>query len=200
MKKEELRTAIQEMNTYQFGQKKELTNKLSKVTSYVAKQEVLEMVSKLDKEVEGVKPELPAIPRFVADWIELAKDVGLTLVGVMDFDTITVYKTYPKVEFQKLKDYMAYGGAQKIVARAWLDGYTIEKEPEKLYRVKFAKVTKHGNEMYLDKDGGEDVISIDWSPKDFVENEDPDVYLFTEKEIKAIDERYWAFAEEVPNE
>lgn len=52
MKKEELRTAIQEMNTYQFGQKKELTNKLSKVTSYVAKQEVLDFVSQLDKQGE----------------------------------------------------------------------------------------------------------------------------------------------------
>ena len=81
------------------------------------------------------EPELLVIPQFVADWIELAKEVGLTLVGVMDFDTITVYETYPKVEFQKLREYMAYGDTQKIVARAWLDDdYTVGKE--KLYRVK----------------------------------------------------------------
>ena len=87
----------------------------------------------------------------------------------------------------------------KMFVRAWIDGYEIEKEPEKLYRVKFPNVTKHGNETYLYKNDGEDVTSIDWSPKDFVENDESDDYIFTEQEIKAIDERYWAFREEVPN-
>ena len=31
------------------------------------------------------------------------------------------------------------------------NGYTIEKEPDKLYRVKFAKTTRNGKEMYLEK-------------------------------------------------
>ncbi|MBT2732100.1 DUF1642 domain-containing protein [Carnobacterium sp. ISL-102] len=89
----------------------------------------------------------------------------------------------------------------KIPVIPQFDGHTIEPEPEKLYRVKFAKAIRSSREMYLEKndeEGGN--YSIDWSEKEFIENEYPDVYLFTEKEIKAIDERYWAFAEEVSNE
>ena len=76
------------------------------------------------------KSELPLIPLFVANWIVLGKEIGLTLVGIMDFDIITVYKTYPNIEFQNLKEYMRYGNTQKIVARAWLDGYKIEEITE----------------------------------------------------------------------
>jgi len=140
----------------------------------------LELANQLDE------PEIPVIPQFVADWIELAKDIGITLVGVMDFDTITFYKTYPKVEFQNLKEYMAYGGTQKIVARAWLDGYTIKKE--KLY---FVKEPITG--QFLIKDNRQS-NGVKWT--DGFEKE-PSYY--TEQEIKAIDERYWAFAEEVPD-
>lgn len=132
------------------------------------------------------EPEVPVIPQFVADHIEVRKKVGKRL-------NVALSESPEVIMSEKMN--IAIFEANNIYARAWLDGYTIEKE--KMYRVKFAKATKNGDEMYLEKNDGEDAISIDWSSKDFVENEDPNDYLFTEQEIKAIDERYWAFAEEV---
>lgn len=153
----------------------------------VALEAVLRYIDQLDE------PELSVIPQFVANWIETCKGHKHNLFGVYEFA--------PEVVSDWIFDNESKKERVDLIARAWLDeNYTIEKESEKLYRVKFPNVTKHGNEMYLDKNDGEDVTSIDWSSKDFVENEESDDYLFTEQEIKAIDPRYWSFAEEVPNE
>lgn len=135
------------------------------------------------------EPEPPVISQFVADRIEEYREIqfGISLIFM------TNRQIDDDVRFSKWLS--SEKDNCEIVARAWLDGYAIEKE--KMYRVKFAKATKNGDEMYLEKNDREDAISIDWSSKDFVENEDPNDYLFTEQEIKAIDERYWAFAEEV---
>jgi len=135
------------------------------------------------------KNEQIIIPKFVADWIEENKSKFSIL------DVAAIVRTEGLVN-QKVDDWICKN--DEMFVRAWIDdNYTIEKEPEKLYRVKFPNVTKHGNETYLYKNDGEDVTSIDWSPKDFVENDDSDDYHFTEQEIKAIDERYWIFREEV---
>lgn len=125
MNKKELRAAVQEMNTYQFGQKKELTKKLSKVTSFLVKQEVVDMVSKLDKEV---KAELPVIPQFVADCLDDFKKQNLTLGDALD------------IHFEDDKQIHAWlyedGEVRndEVFARAWLDGYAVE--PEKKYILK----------------------------------------------------------------
>lgn len=192
MKKEELRTAIQEMNTYQFGQKKELTNKLSKVTSYVAKQEVLDMVSKLDKQIEEVKPALPVIPQFVADFIESKRD-SLSLYGF--FNSIN-NACATDVSWTEWRSHVTGSDSSKVIqetlARAWLDGYTIEKEQlhciilpgfgESEYSKLYLGLNKDGK---LDTSFTKPHITWGWKCE------------FTEQEIKAIDERYWAFAEEV---
>ena len=73
-----------------------------------------------------------------------------------------------------------------------------EREEEKKYRVKFPTITRGGNAVYLQKDTGDkDPIGVDWSPEDFIFDEKPTDYIFTEQEIKDIDERYFLFAEEV---
>ena len=73
----------------------------------------------------------------------------------------------------------------------------IEREEEKLYRVKFPNVTRSGNSIYLEKkQSSEDNVGVDWSHEDFI-FEEPHSYIFTEQEIKDIDERYFLFAEEV---
>ena len=73
-----------------------------------------------------------------------------------------------------------------------------EREEEKLYRVKFPSITRWGSAVYLQKDTSDkDPIGVDWSPEDFIFDEKPIDYLFTEQEIKDIDERYFLFAEEV---
>ena len=73
-----------------------------------------------------------------------------------------------------------------------------EREEEKKYRVKFPSITRWGNAVYLQKDTSDkDPIGVDWSPEDFVFDEKPTDYIFTEQEIKSIDERYLAFKVEV---
>ena len=73
-----------------------------------------------------------------------------------------------------------------------------EREEEKLYRVKFPAITRWGSAVYLQKDTSDkDPIGVDWSPEDFIFDEKPIDYIFTEQEIKDIDERYFLFAEEV---
>ena len=76
-----------------------------------------------------------------------------------------------------------------------------EREEEKKYRVKFPTITRAGNAIYLQKDTGDkDPIGVDWSPEDFIFDEKPTDYIFTEQEIKDIDERYLAFKVEVKDE
>ena len=73
-----------------------------------------------------------------------------------------------------------------------------EREEEKKYRVKFPSITRWGNAVYLQKDTSDkDPIGVDWSPEDFIFDEKPTDYIFTEQEIKDIDERYLAFKVEV---
>ena len=77
----------------------------------------------------------------------------------------------------------------------------VEREEEKKYRVKFPTITRGGNAVYLQKDTGDkDPIGVDWSPEDFIFDEAPTKYIFTEQEIKDIDERYLAFKVEVKDE
>ena len=72
-----------------------------------------------------------------------------------------------------------------------------EREEEKLYRVKFPNVTRSGNSIYLEKEqSSKDKVGVDWSHEDFM-FEEPRSYIFTEQEIKDIDERYLAFKVEV---
>ena len=77
----------------------------------------------------------------------------------------------------------------------------VEREEEKKYRVKFPSITRWGNAVYLQKDTGDkDPIGVDWSPEDFIFYGNPIDYIFTEQEIKDIDERYLAFKVEVKDE
>ena len=76
-----------------------------------------------------------------------------------------------------------------------------EREEEKRYRVKFPSITRWGNAVYLQKDTSDkDPIGVDWSPEDFIFYEKQTDYIFTEQEIKDIDERYLAFKVEVKDE
>jgi len=91
-------------------------------------------------------------------------------------------------------------GVLKLVVE-YLDTPLAEREEEKLYLVKFPNVTRSGNSIYLEKEqSSKDIVGIDWSPEDFIFEEEPHSYIFTEQEIKDIDERYLAFKVEVTPE
>ena len=91
-------------------------------------------------------------------------------------------------------------GALKLIIE-YLDTPNSEREEEKRYRVKFPSITRWGSAVYLKKDTcDKDPIGIDWSHEDFIFCEKPTDYIFTEQEIKDIDERYLAFKVEVKDE
>ena len=72
-----------------------------------------------------------------------------------------------------------------------------EREEDKLYRVKFPKVARSHRPVYMVKElGCLDPLGIDWSSEEYIKG-NPRQFLFTEQEIKDIDERYLAFKVEV---
>ena len=177
MKKSELRVAVQEMDTYQFGLKNELHNKLTKVTSYVPKKEVIDLINQL----EEPEQEKVTIPDFIAEYIESLKYRGLNF-----YSGYRHAKRCSDNGKNNIQEWLDSQENLEIFARAWLDGYTVEKE--KMYRVVLIK----GKYLIYNRKNKQ------------LHNQELDAYVgdyeqreFTEQEIKSIDERYWAFAEEI---
>lgn len=142
---------------------------------------------KLDEEVQRMIDETykamnekPVIPKFVADWI----------------DTHNLHGNNPLREYRDLendfnegwtdeKDAAVYHWVNKS-PYAFVDAlrYGYEVEKEKKYYI-YDKSTKG----YLGYNA--DKTRLSWYTSQFPND------VFTEQEIKAIDKRYWAFAEEV---
>lgn len=121
MNKEEVINKINEMTVETFFSK----------TLFVQQKKVIELIEQLDE------PEKVKIPQFVAEIIEYYKGQNATLYDVLREKNFN--KQYSE---WLLNEQNAYDK----VARAWLDGYEVEKE--KRYRVKI-RATKH----YFAKDG-----------------------------------------------
>lgn len=113
----------------------------------MGKKSFIDLIEKLDE------PQKPVVPQFVADWIEYCKRHNFTLFGCLD----------PVDNFEVLVGEDFEGDARKCilwcrsasdkVARAWLDGYTVEKE--KRYEVilcngQSLKTVYRQGEDYLD--------------------------------------------------
>ncbi len=123
-----------------------MMNKQELIERYKMAECVMDSVSRetflkfLLKDLEELdEPEKVKVPQFVADWIEYCKVKKITLA----------YALYRSEEAEN-KNVFSWivkdSGNQETFARAWLDGYEVEKE--KRYLVKF-KATKH----YISKDG-----------------------------------------------
>lgn len=76
------------------------------------------------------EPKKVVVPQFVADWIETAKTV-YSLSGGMTFGGT------------ELNKWLAIDDNQETFARAWLDGYEVEKE--KRYYVRLKNVDENYN-------------------------------------------------------
>ncbi|EAD9128456.1 DUF1642 domain-containing protein, partial [Listeria monocytogenes] len=77
--------------------------------------------------VKAEEPELVVVPRFVADWINHCKQKVYDLFLSMDYeDSDMSYEMHNWLTFSD--------DNQELLARAWLDGYEVEKEP--LYYVR----------------------------------------------------------------
>lgn len=120
------------------------------------------------------------VPKFVATWINQCKEKA-TLADCLDgYYEISNGEVVSSEDFQ---NWVADNENDELTAKAWIFGYEVEKEP--LYQIELPG-TSWG--AYLTKaDNGDLVIFQNTTSGS----------TFTESEIKAIDERYWAFAVQV---
>ena len=78
----------------------------------------------------------PVVKQFVADWITHSKNIGRSLFGAMSIFG----------ENTEIKKWMQWADNQETFARAWLDGYEVEKK--KRYLVKMKGVDSRTNYLY----------------------------------------------------
>lgn len=145
---------------------------------YAGLEHALELIKQLDE------PQKPVVPKFVADWIELCKekaDLISCLSGSYEYG-VNQYKRITEDE-----DWLFEADHQELVARAWLYGYEIEKEP--LYTVKINLDRKY--HLVVDEGDGNDEISTTLTTSHGVFGYR---YFLTEKEIKSADENLWLIA------
>ena len=92
---------------------------------------IIDTIKQLDE------PQPVKIPQFVADWIEEARKTCKDVADLFDFDFTN----------DEVGKWFTQERPFDLVARAWLDGYEVEKE--KRYLVKVKGVSGYGR--YLNK-------------------------------------------------
>lgn len=126
---------------------------------------------------------LPVIPQLAADVINTFKEKEYDLAVAINYETYTDELIKELSLDRKMRRWLWETSNQELFARAWLDGYEIEKEP--LYYVKFADseldYLSVNNKTGRARTAGK-IELIGYKTK------------FTEKEIKNMDEAYWTFA------
>ncbi|EQC0678201.1 DUF1642 domain-containing protein [Listeria innocua] len=131
-----------------------------------------------DKAVAKVEePELVVVPKFVDDWFIFCTSVGYDLANAL----YIVKGHMPVAIYEWLQN---NNDNQELLARAWLDGYEVEKEP--LYWVQLIE----GVSGYLNvRNDGIQFINSSGQTAELKTR-------FTESEIKAMDKggAYWQFA------
>lgn len=85
----------------------------------------------------GYERDKVKVPSFVADHIEHAKEIGRDLQDAMNSSSI----------HEEVDEWLYTDNNMELFARAWLDGYEVDKEPK--YTVKF----KATNQYLCDDDG-----------------------------------------------
>ncbi|GBD74090.1 DUF1642 domain-containing protein [Tetragenococcus halophilus] len=120
------------------------------------------------------EPEKPEIPKFVADWIEEVKQRGCGLADALNcfVSPIMPEKVKQWIQF----DFAAIGchhDNQELLAKAWLNGYTIEKEPA--WVVKVSEYTGFYLKEFTSGWDGKD------TPKTYATSIKDKAYKFTDK-------------------
>ncbi|CAB3441057.1 TPA: DUF1642 domain-containing protein [Listeria monocytogenes] len=156
----------------------------------------------LFKQNQVSKVELVKLPKFVADWIEKKKENGDDLLVALD-------KNWQGMDDRVGDWFDVEKERYELFARAWMDGYEVEQEPLyyvpfPIFRLNTLGTAVEGDYKYLWADPATGEMGI------FQSLEYPATLIesgwktkFTEKEIKALDERYWQFrvsVEEVEGE
>lgn len=143
------------------------------------------------------EPKKVVVPKFVAEWLDKHKystdiiDLFLSVEYATDSDGFVAEKWDYSGEFYDWLNNSA--DVQFTLCDAMRYGYEVEKE--QLYYVDFIKNDDVHKRLVFDHENGKYNI-VDWSDNliGLVQE------IFTEQEIKVIDERYWPFAVKVRNE
>ena len=94
----------------------------SQIINCIDVNEIIKKIEQLDE------PQKITIPQVVANWIEWTKKDGLDLQDAMNL--------IAGEENEKLLRWFYHESNQETFARAWLDGYTVEKEPKYTVKIK----------------------------------------------------------------
>lgn len=106
----------------------------------MGKKSFIDLIEQLDE------PQKPVVPQFVEDWIEQCKKLTLSLLGAI------LYAKNNDVE-----KWFLSSDNQELFARAWLDGYDVEKE--KRYRVSVKNVQTRQGTLNRSKESGVFIFS-----------------------------------------
>lgn len=82
------------------------------------------------------EPQKPVVPQFVADWIKYCKFTNVNLQNALLVGDVYFYNYANQKDFSKLKAFLETENNQENFARAWLDGYEVEKEKRYLVKIK----------------------------------------------------------------
>ena len=111
--------------------KKELVKKYEETTfTIISIAGVLEDLKQLDE------PQKVVVPQFVADWIKYCKNTFVSLARALMVEEIDFYNYANQEDRSRLIEFLKSMINQDRFARAWLDGYTVEKEKWYLVKVK----------------------------------------------------------------
>ena len=102
---------------------------------------LIKLIEQLDE------PKKVKVPQFVADWLKYCKRTGVDLYHALEMGDLYFCNYANQKDDLKLKDFFETENNQELFARAWLDGYEVEKE--KRYLVKVKGVNDYG--CYLNK-------------------------------------------------
>ena len=131
----------------------------------------IELAIKLIEASED-EPQKPVVPQFAAEWIDVCKEnsaIGLYTAINLDF-----LKQYNKSN--ELITWLRKHKNQDIFARAWLDGYEIEREKRYLVKMKgvvpgsmYLKHQIDANYWYFGADSEKECIAIKHTRKELKE-------------------------------
>ncbi|MCW6680859.1 DUF1642 domain-containing protein [Aerococcaceae bacterium NML130460] len=144
-----------------------------------------ELIEKVDE------PKKVVLPKDMAEWFEEHKGYGLYTL-IENFQRLFLgYHKMAEDFVRKHSKSHRIDDAYKEIARAYLDGYEIE--PEKLYTVVLpgSENISDDRRYYLSRTSKDNIELV---YRNFSAGGDMEL---TEAEIKSLDERYMAFAQEV---
>lgn len=86
--------------------------------------------------LEEVVDDKVILPKYVEDWLKYCKSSDVNLYDALGLEYPILYNYANQKDDLKLKEFFETENNQDFFARAWIDGYTVEKEKRYLVKVK----------------------------------------------------------------